>query len=151
MAGVTVWNNLSKATRSALSIASFKSTLKVDILGCKWFLFFKHWYNYKYLFILFMFYLLWCTCTCAGLILNGGNRGNCPRCPWSLPWCPFNSPNRNLQIPHRGALCQGKIAFKYEVSGLHATFIKHTVYQVGTTCTFFSSFLLTPFYFTFTF
>ena len=43
--------------------------------------------------------------TTLGLIFNGGN---CLRCPWSLPWCPFKSPNRNLQIPHRGALCQGK-------------------------------------------
>ena len=34
----------------------------------------------------------------AGLIFNGGN---CLRCPWSLPWCPFKSPNRNLQIPQR--------------------------------------------------
>ena len=24
----------------------------------------------------------------TGLILHGGNEGNCLRCPWSLPWCP---------------------------------------------------------------
>ena len=35
--------------------------------------------------------------TYSGLILNGGNGGNCLRCPWSLPWCPFKSPNTNLQ------------------------------------------------------
>ena len=51
-------------------------------------------------------------CICSGLILIGGN---CLRCPWSLPWCPFKSPNRNLQIPHRGALCQGKIALPLQV------------------------------------
>ena len=50
-----------------------------------------------------------------GLIFNRGNGGNCLRCPWSLPWCPFKSPNRNLQIPHRGALCQGKIALPLQV------------------------------------
>ena len=54
----------------------------------------------------------------AGLILNGGNGGNCLRCPWSLPWCPFKSPNRNLQIPHRGALCQGKIALPLQVRSI---------------------------------
>ena len=48
-------------------------------------------------------------------ILNGGN---CLRCPWSLPWCPFKSPNRNLQIPHRGALCQGKIALPLQVRSI---------------------------------
>ena len=53
--------------------------------------------------------------TRAGLIFNGGNGGNCLRCPWSLPWCPFKSPNRNLQIPHRGALCQGKVALPLQV------------------------------------
>ena len=51
--------------------------------------------------------MIYIQCT-SGLILNGGNGGNCLRCPWSLPWCPFKSPNRNVQIPHRGALCQGK-------------------------------------------
>ena len=49
------------------------------------------------------------------LIFNGGNGGNCLRCPWSLPWCLFKSPNRNLQIPHRGALCQGQIALPLQV------------------------------------
>ena len=61
--------------------------------------------------------------TCTGLILNGGNGGNggnCLHCPWSLPWCPFKSPNRNLQIPHRGAKEKSPCPFKYEVSGLHA-------------------------------
>ena len=57
-------------------------------------------------------------CLIAGLILNGGNGGNCLRCPWSLPWCPFISPNRNLQIPHRGALCQGKIALPLQVRSI---------------------------------
>ena len=56
-----------------------------------------------------------CTMHKSGLILNEGNGGNCLRCPWSLPWCPFKSPNRNLQIPHRGALCQGKIALPLQV------------------------------------
>ena len=50
-----------------------------------------------------------------GLIFNGGNGGNCP---WSLPWCPFKSPNRYLQIPHRGALCQGKIALPLQVRSI---------------------------------
>ena len=56
-------------------------------------------------------------CT-SGLILHGGNGGNCLRCPWSLPWCPFRSPNRNLQIPHRGALCQGKITLPLQVRSI---------------------------------
>ena len=55
---------------------------------------------------------------CSGLIFNGGNGGNCLRCPWSLPWCPFKSPNRNLQIPHRGALCQGQIALPLQVRSI---------------------------------
>ena len=56
------------------------------------------------------------SCTHApGLIFNGGNGGNCLCCPWSLPWCPFKSPNRNVQIPHRGALYQGKIALPLQV------------------------------------
>ena len=54
----------------------------------------------------------------AGLIFNGGNGGNCLRYPWSLPWCPFKSPNRNLQIPHRGALCHGKIALPLQVRSI---------------------------------
>ena len=54
----------------------------------------------------------------AGLIFNGGNGGNCLRCPWSLPWYPFKSPNRNLQIPHRGALCQGQIALPLQVQSI---------------------------------
>ena len=29
--------------------------------------------------------------------------------------CPSKSPNRNLQIPHRGDLCQGKIALPLQV------------------------------------
>ena len=28
----------------------------------------------------------------AGLILHGGNEGDCLRCPLSLPWCPWNAP-----------------------------------------------------------
>ena len=35
-----------------------------------------------------------CYHSLPGLILNRGNRGNCLRCAWSLPWCPFKSPNR---------------------------------------------------------
>ena len=27
-----------------------------------------------------------------GLILHGGNRGDCLRCPLPLPWCPWNAP-----------------------------------------------------------
>ena len=57
-------------------------------------------------------------CWYTGLILNRSNGGNCLHCPWSLPWCHFKSPNRNLQIPHRGALCQGKIALPLQVSGM---------------------------------
>ena len=41
----------------------------------------------------------------TGLILNRGN-SIC---------CPFKSPNRNLQIPHRGALRQAKIALPLQV------------------------------------
>ena len=52
------------------------------------------------------------------VIFNGGNGGNCLRCPWSLPWCPFKSPNRNLQILHRGALCQGKLALPLQVQSI---------------------------------
>ena len=51
----------------------------------------------------------------SGLIFNGGNGGNCL---WSLPWCPFKSSNRNLQILHRGALCQGKIALPLQVRSI---------------------------------
>ena len=28
----------------------------------------------------------------AGLILHRGNEGDCLRCPWPLPWCPWNAP-----------------------------------------------------------
>ena len=59
----------------------------------------------------------------AGPIFNGGNGGNCLCCPWSLPWCPFKSPNRNLQIPHRGALCQGKIALPLQVQSIRPVIV----------------------------
>ena len=29
---------------------------------------------------------------CTGLILHGGNEGDCLHVPWSLPWCPWNAP-----------------------------------------------------------
>ena len=58
----------------------------------------------------------------TGLIFNEGNGGNCLRCPWSLPWCPFDSPNRNLQIPHRGALCQVKIALPLQVRSIRPVY-----------------------------
>ena len=30
--------------------------------------------------------------TITGLILHGGNGGDCLRCPLPLPWCPWNAP-----------------------------------------------------------
>ena len=30
----------------------------------------------------------------AGLILHGGNVGDCLHAPWSMPWCPWNIPHR---------------------------------------------------------
>ena len=60
----------------------------------------------------------------TGLIFN---RGNCLRCPWSLPWCPFKSPNRNLQIPHRGALCQGKIALPLQVRSIRPALMGYLI------------------------
>ena len=56
----------------------------------------------------------------AGLILNEGSGGNCLHCPWSLPWCPLKCSNRNLQIPHRGALYQGKIALPLQVRSIRS-------------------------------
>ena len=32
-----------------------------------------------------------CFCLNTGLILYGGNQGNCLHAPWSLPWCPWNN------------------------------------------------------------
>ena len=41
-----------------------------------------------------------------------------PLPPGPLPWCTVKSPDRNLQIPHRGALYQGTIALPLQVQSI---------------------------------
>ena len=51
----------------------------------------------------------------AGLILHGGNEGDCLRVPWSLPWCPRNDPvqicNFIKGCPLPRKKCLGVLAF----------------------------------------
>ena len=77
-------------------------------------------YMYLYMYNIYTIY--------TGLIFNGGN---CRRCPRSLPWCPFKSPNRNLQIPHRGALCHGKIALPLQVQSIRPVYMPPFHYFVA--------------------
>ena len=50
----------------------------------------------------------------SGLILHGGNEGDCLRCPMSLPWCPRNAPveiyNFLIGCPLPKKKCLGALA-----------------------------------------
>ena len=50
----------------------------------------------------------------AGLFLYGGNEGDCPYAPWSLPWSPSNAPvevyNFLIGYPSPRRKCLGALA-----------------------------------------
>ena len=62
--------------------------------------------------------------TYTGLILHGGNGGDCLRCPLSLPWCPWNAPveiyNFLIGCPLPKRNCLGALALsKTKHTALH--------------------------------
>ena len=55
----------------------------------------RQWFTDIYFHMVYSYYVS------AGLILHGGNEGDCLRVPRSLPWCPAKCYSTNLQFHHR--------------------------------------------------
>ena len=71
--------------------------------------------------------------TTSGLILHGGNLGDCLRVTWSLPWCPWNAPveicNFITGCPLPRRKCLGALALsKTKHTGLQFSLKKCFVY-----------------------
>ena len=73
-----------------------------------------------------------------GLILHGGNEGDCLRVPWSLPWCPWNAPVQicnfiiGCPLPRRN--CLGALALSTTKHTALLTNILRIYYECYYTC-----------------